>query len=210
MIRTWAMNVVLAGAVVFFGYQTLEVWIAGETGEVVQPAPKPPGPHPQRRIAYRRTPPYRTYEGIARKNLFSSDRREELPETAPTPVPVMPSKPLDSRFALFGIVVDGKEKKALVSNLYRKTATEKEYIWVEVGDEIGNLMVTDIKPEEITITEQGNTHVLRLSEQSYPQRRASTRAGTEQSGTRAIVIKSSRKKSPAVESPVEKKSDTSL
>jgi hypothetical protein len=191
------MNMVLAGAVVFFGYQTLEVWIAREESGVTQPVPKPPGRRTQRRIAYRRNPPYRTYNVIAQRNLFSSDRRERLPETPATPSPVMPSRPLDPRFALFGIVVDGDEKKALVSNLDMKTATEKKYIWVKVGDKIGSLNIFEIGPEEVTITEQGSTHVIRLSDQSYPQRRSGARKVSKPAGTNVIEVKKQKAKSPA-------------
>ena len=77
LIRTWIINLLLAGAVVFFGYQTLEVWFPNDKLEVNQPARKALAAGAHRRVAYRRNPPYKTYEVITQRNLFASDRREE-------------------------------------------------------------------------------------------------------------------------------------
>jgi hypothetical protein len=114
---------------------------------------------------------------------------------------VRPSRPLDSRFALFGIVIDGTEKKALVTNLNKKTPTEKTHIWVEVGDTIGNLNIAEIKPGQVTLTEGSSTHIVRLSEQNYAQRRPSGRTAKKQAGTGVIEIKRERVKSPAADPP---------
>jgi len=197
LIRTWVLILLLAVAVVFFGYQTFQVWFAHDEPEVNEPARRPQGSQANRRVAYRRNPPYKTYEVIAQKNLFSSDRREEAPDTSPTPSVVQPSKPLDSRFALFGVVIEGDEKKALVSNLNKKTPDEKDYIWVKVGDKIGNLNISEINPEQVTITEGGSTHTIRLSDQSYPQKRSGVRKSTRRTGSGTIEIKKSKVKSPA-------------
>jgi type II secretory pathway component PulC len=186
----------LAIAVVFFGYQTSEVWFASDKQEANEPARSSQGSRAHRRVAYRRNPPYKTYEVIAQKNLFSSDRREELPETSPAPSVVQPSKPLDSRFALFGIVIEGNEKKALVSNLNKKTPMEKEYIWVKVGDKIGNLNISEIGPQQVTVTEGGSSHTVRLSDQSYPQKRSGVRTSTRRTRSGTIEIKKSKVKNP--------------
>jgi len=91
-------------------------------------------------------------------------------------------KPLDKRFVLFGIVINGSEKKALVANLDRKNATGKEYVWVKAGDKIGNLNVSEIQPEQIIITQGGNTYTIRLSDHNHPQKRAIGRKRKNQLG----------------------------
>jgi hypothetical protein len=189
LIRTWVISILLAGAVMFFGYQTFEIWFFNDKGGVTKPARKTVAPGAHKRVAYRRNPPYKTYEVIAQKNLFSSDRREKVAETSPTPSPVKPAKPLDSRFALFGIVIEGNEKKALVSNVNKKTAMEKEYIWVKVGDRMGNLIISEIKPEQVIVTEGGNTYIVRLSDSSYQQKSRSVRNVKKRTGTRTVEIK---------------------
>ena len=204
LMRTWIINLLLAGAVVFFGYQTLAVWFANDKLEVNQPARKAVAASAHRRVAYRRNPPYKTYEVIAQKNLFASDRREELPDASPTPTPVKPAQPLDSRFALFGIVISGSEKKALVSNLHKKTAVEKDYIWVKVGDKIGNLNISEIKPEHVIVTQGGNTYIIRLSDPSYQQKSYNSRKVRKPRGNRTIEIKR-----PKANSSAAKKSNAS-
>jgi type II secretory pathway component PulC len=183
LIRTWIINILLAGAAVFFGYQTFEVWSVKEKREVDKPVQKPLKAHAVKRVAYRRIPRFKTYEVIPRKNLFSSDRREKWPEKSPTPALVKKPRALDHRFALYGIVINSNEKKALVSNLNKKNASEKEYIWVKVGDKIGDLNVSEITPGQIIISNGGSTYTVRLSDQSGPQKRAIMRKAIKRMGT---------------------------
>jgi hypothetical protein len=189
LIRTWVIGILLAGAVVFFGYQTFEIWFFNDKGEVTKPARKTVASRAHRRVAYRRNPTYKTYEVIAQKNLFSPDRREKLAETSPTASPVKPAKPLDSKFALYGIVIEGNEKKALVSNLNKKTAVEKEYIWVKVGDRMGNLKISEIEPEQVMVTQGTTTYTIRLSDPSYQRKSHTVRKVKKRTGTRTIEIK---------------------
>ena len=197
LIRTWIIGILLAGAAVFFGYQTYQVWAPKAELEVDQPAQKPLKPRADKRVAYRRNPRYNTYEVIAQKDLFASDRREKLPEKPPTPSRVIPAKPLDKRFALFGIVINGSEKKALVANLDKKTAKEKAYIWVKVGDKIGTLNVSEIQPEQIILTQGGSTYTIRLSDYNHPQKRAVGRKKKKPTGPSTTNIKKQKDKSPA-------------
>ena len=204
LIRNWIIGILLAGAAVFFGYLTFEVWSANDTLEVDKPAQKQLRTRADRRIDYRRMPRFNAYEVIARKNLFSRDRREQLPETSPTPSPGKQPKSLDNRFALFGIVIKGNEKEALVSNLNKKAAGEKKYVWVKVGDKIGNLNVSEIQSEQILLTEGGRTYTIRLSDRNHPQKRSGVRKKIKRTGTgtKNITI-------PKVKSPAAKESKTS-
>ena len=197
LIRTWIIGILLAGAAVFFGYQTYQVWTPKAELEVDPPVQKPLKPRADKRVAYRRNPRYNTYEVIAQKDLFASDRREKLPEKPLTPTRVIPAKPLDRRFALFGIVINGSEKKALVANLDKKTAKEKAYIWVKVGDKIGTLNVSEIQPEQIILTQGGSTYTIRLSDYNHPQKRAIRRKKGKPTGPSTTNIKKQKIKSPA-------------
>ena len=189
LIRTWVMNLLLAGAVLFFGYQTFEVWFPNDKLEVNQPARKAVAPSGHQRVAYRRNQPYETYELVVQRHLFASDRREELPDATPTATPVKPAQPLDSRFALFGIVIIEGEKKALVSNLDKKTAVEKDYIWLKIGDKIGQLVISEIYPEHIIVTQGGYPYIIRLSDPSYRQKSYNLQKGKRRPGTKTIEIK---------------------
>jgi len=197
LIRTWIINLLLAGAVVNFGYQTYAVWSASDELDVDQFVQKPPTRIVDRKVAFRRDSRYSTYEVIARKNLFASDRREQLPEKPSTPADVVPAKPLDSRFVLFGIVIKGDRKEALVSNLDRRTATEKESIWVTVGDKIGNLNVSEIHSAQIILTQGGSTYTVHMSDQNHSQRRPSMPKKIQRSETGTINITQPKVKNSA-------------
>jgi len=197
LIRTWIICILLAGAAVFFGYQTFEVWSANDKLEVKKSVPKKPKGQKDRRVAYRRNPGYNAYEVIAQKDLFASDRREKLLEKSTTPARVIPAKPLDKRFALFGIVINGSEKKALVANLDKKDAKGKEYIWVKAGDKIGNLNVSKIQSEQIIITQGGSTYTIRLSDHNHPQKRVSGRKKKKPTEPSTTIIKKQKIKRPA-------------
>jgi hypothetical protein len=187
-IRTWIINLLLAGAAVYFGYQTYAVWSASDELDVDQLVQKPAARIVDRKVAFRRHLRYSAYDVIARKNLFASDRREQLPEKPSTPAVAVPAKPLDSRFVLFGIVIKGDRKEALVSNLDRRTATEKESIWVTVGDRIGNLNVSEIHSAQIILTQGGSTYTVHLSDQNHSQRRPSMPKKIQRSETGTINI----------------------
>jgi hypothetical protein len=204
LIRPWVINLLLAGAAVFFGYRTFAVWSANASLQVDPAVQKPAKPRADERVAYRRPPRYAAYEVIARKNLFASDRREKLAEKPPTPTRVIPAKPLDSRFALFGIVINGDQREALVSNLDRKKATEKDFIWVKVGDKIGTLNVSEIQSEQIILTQGGSTYSIRLSDRNHSHRRPVMRKKTKRSETDTINITQ-----PKIKSPAGKRSKTS-
>jgi translation initiation factor IF-1 len=197
LIRTWIICTLLAAAAIFFGYQTVEVWSGNDRLEVNEAIQKTPKRQVNRRVTHRRNPRYNVYEVIAQKDLFASDRREKLPEKSPTPSPVKAAQPLDKRFALFGIVINGGEKKALVANLDKKSAKEKAYIWVKVGDKIGTLNVSEIQPEQIILTQGGRTYTIRLSDQSESQRRVRGRKKKKPTEPRTTIIKKQKVKRPA-------------
>lgn len=200
LLRPWIISISLAGAAVFFGYQTFEIWSAKDKLEVNKPARKPPRPRAQRRVAYRLNPGYNTYEVIAQRNLFSSDRREKLPEKPPTPLtplPVKPPKSLDRKFALFGIFINGHEKKALVSNFDKKRKKGKKYIWVKVGDTIGDLNISEIQSKGIILTQGDSSYTIRLSDHSHPHKRAIMQKAIKRTGNATKYIRKPKVKSPA-------------
>jgi hypothetical protein len=173
----------LAAASGFFGYQAYGVWSANDEPVVRKADQKPSNTRGVRRGTYRRNQPSTNFEVIPQKDLFSSDRREKLPEKPKTTAPVKAAQPLDRRFALFGIVIEDSEKKALVANLGKKSAKDKAYIWVKVGDKIGNFDVSEIQPEQIILTQGESVYSIRLSDPNKPKKRSVTRKRTKRTNT---------------------------
>ena len=83
LIRSWIISMALAGAVAFFGYQTFTVWIAKDRLEAHQPVGKTPDPQTRKGVAYRRYPPYKTFEVIAQKNLFFQRSQGKIGRKSP-------------------------------------------------------------------------------------------------------------------------------
>lgn len=193
LIRTWIICILLAAVAIFFCYQTFTIWFSNDKLEVKKPVQKTSKRHVNKRVAYRRNPRYNSYEVIAQKDLFSRDRREK----SPTPAPVKAAQSLDSRFALFGIVVNGSEKKALVLNLNKKDAKEEEYIWVKVGDKMGNLSVSEIQPHHIIITQGGSSYTIRLSDHNRSQKRAIWKRKKKPNEPKTTIIKKQKVTSPS-------------
>ena len=183
-LRLWIISMLLAAAAIFFGYQAYMVWHK-DTPAVGKPVQKPLKSRADRKIVYRRNLPIAAYEVIANKNLFSNDRKEKLPDKPPPTLSrVIAAKPLDRRFALFGVIIAGDQKEALVSNIAKKSAKEKETIWVKVGDKIGDLNVAEIQAEQIIITRGGSTYTVRLSDPNKYKKRSVTRKRSKQKDTR--------------------------
>ena len=189
LIRTWVICMLLAAAAVFFGYQAFEVWSGNAQPDVKKTVQKPQTPRVNRSGAYRRNQRRTDFEVIARKDLFSADRREILPEKSATAAPVRATQPPDRRFALFGIVLDSREKKALVANPDPKSARENAYIWVNVGDKMGDFNVSEIQPEQIFLTQGEQTYTLRLLDHEPSPRRASGRKKKKPAGPSTTIIK---------------------
>jgi hypothetical protein len=97
LIRTWIICMLLAAASVFFGYQAYGVWSANDEPVVKKAVQKPSKTRVAGRGTYRRNQRSTNFEVIAQKDLFSSDRREKLPEKPKTAAPVIAAKPLDRR-----------------------------------------------------------------------------------------------------------------
>ena len=214
LIRTWIICMLLAAAAVFFGYQAFEVWSGDDQPDVKKAVQKPPTPQVKRSGAYRRSQRSTNYEVIARKDLFSSDRREILPDESKTTAPVKAAQLLDKRFALFGIVIDGGEKKALVANPDPKSAKGKAYIWVKVGDKMGNFNVSEIQPEQIILTQGGQSYTISLSDPKESKKRVRGKKKEKPAEPGTTIIKKKKDKRPAAKeskdvAPATKESEAS-
>lgn len=197
LIHTMVICMLLAAATVFFGYQAFEVWSGDGQPDVKKAVQKPQTPQVNRSGAYRRNQRSTNFEVIARKDLFSADRREILPEKSATAAPVKVAQPPDRRFALFGIVLDSSEKKALVANPDPKSARENAYIWMKVGDKMGDFDVSEIQPEQIFLTQGGQTYTLRLLDHKPSPRRAGGRKKKKPAEPSTTIIKKQLVKRPA-------------
>ena len=169
-LKIWLINFLLAAFIVFFGIMSFDVWSKGD--EVIpelQTGKSSEKPLPAKGIIERAMPPESTYEIVANKNLFSSNRSESLPEkTGPLTIS-------EKMIFLYGVVVTGDRKQALIRNpesgpeAGEGRAKDK---WVKVGDTLGKFSVADIRNDRIILTEGASTHEILLYDKNKPARQA--------------------------------------
>jgi hypothetical protein len=206
--KIWLINVVLAVFVVLFGIMSFDLWSKGdETILEIQTGKSPEKPLPGKGIIERAMPPDSAYEIMAKKNLFSSYRLEFIPEKQKEG----PLNISEKMIFLYGVVVMGDRKQALISNpeyglLSGKSRSKDK--WIKVGDTLGNFSVADIKKDRIILTEGESTHEILLYDDKKPARQATvaqpsaatTVVATGSTATAATAAATTKK--PGTEPPV--------
>lgn len=110
------------------------------------------------------------YSIISTKNIFSAQRKEwdvVASKTSPsdafkkkTPMKKKaPKKP--TKFLLYGVIIAGDIKKALVNNT-SKGRGRKKAVYIEEGDEIEGCKVVSIEADQITLDWQGEEIIVGL------------------------------------------------
>jgi hypothetical protein len=183
-LKIWLINITLAVLVVFFGMMSFDVWSKGDdTIPEIQTTKSPEKPPIGKRIMDRAMPPESIYGIVADKNLFSSKRAEFIPEKTKTGSPTISGKTI----FLHGVILMGDRKKALISNpesgpeAGKSRAKDK---WVEVGDTMGDLSVTEIRKDRIILTQGANTQEILLYDKNKPARQITV---VEKSTTPTVV-----------------------
>lgn len=182
--KIWLINISLAAFVVFFGMMSFDVWSKGdEKIPETQTGKSSAEPLPAKGIMERTMPPESTYGIVVEKNLFSSNRSESIPEKQkPGPLKIS-----EKMVFLYGVVLAGDRKKALISNpetgpvAGKPPARDK---WVKVGDTIGSFSVSEIRKDRIILTDGAGTHEILLYEKNKPARQA---AVVEKSAAPAVI-----------------------
>jgi hypothetical protein len=197
--KIWLINISLAVFIVFLGIMSFDVWSKGdETIPEIRAGKSPEKPPPGKRIMERAMTPESTYGIVADKNLFSSNRSESIPvELKPGPLKIS-----EKMIFLYGVVVTGDRKQALISNpesgpeAGKSRAKDK---WVKVGDTLGNFSVADIRKDRIILTEGASTHEILLYDKDKPARQTTV---VEKSAAPAVVSTGSTAPTAAAAKPV--------
>ena len=184
--RIWVINILLAACCVYFGMMGYEAWSRGEetipemqTGKAQEKLPPP------KEIVGRTMPPEAVYALVAEKNLFSKSRAEFVPEEKEKAGPLKIS---DKTIFLYGVVVLGDQKRALISNPESGPSPAKKQAardkWVALGEKLGNFTVTEIKKDRITLADGANKREILLFDSNKPKRQV---AAAEKPPAPAVV-----------------------
>jgi hypothetical protein len=166
-IKIWILNLMLIGAITFSAIKIHDVWVQKNETVVSKTVNQKVNPEADARSVTfkRKTPPEATYKNVVDKNLFSPDRKEYLPEEPPleeeepaaekaAEPEIKPFEGFGRKVTLYGVLIAGEKKMALISNPERKQGASKD-IWVRTGDSILEVKqrneVLSIKVEEILV-----------------------------------------------------------
>lgn len=188
--KKWFLNLFLAAAVLFFGSRIYDIWsrtdpLPPETADsrpgAAYPVPPPPSVHRVQSPAY--------YDEIARKNLFSSQRGQNVaPETVADAKAVEESR-FAKNIALYGIMARDDRRSALVS-MGGNPRTGAEYSWVKVGDKLGQVTVVGIERNRIHVLEGSSTFEIRLDDRGHPSKKVAAQR------TQAPTVVTSKEAAP--------------
>jgi hypothetical protein len=177
--KIWLINISLAALVVFLGIMSFDVWSKGEeTIPEVQTGKSSEKPLPGQVIIERAMPSDSAYGIVAEKNLFSSNRLEFIPEKQKPGPPKISEKLI----FLYGVVVMGNRKQALISNPESGSVAGKSPAkdkWVKVGDTLGNFSVADIQKDRIILADGPNTYEILLYDKNKPARQTTVAEKSE-------------------------------
>ena len=182
--RMWLINLVMAGMLVFAGVHVWDLWHA-EPKKVPAKASAPEnGRGPAAGKAEKKLLDEQAYEELVVQNLFSPERQEYIPpeepeEPEPEPEPKKKAVKISGeQVVLYGVVITGSEKSALINNPGGKLG-EGKYQWITEGQALGNLTVQGIDPREIVLADGEQQYQILLSEKKDRKikRQAEKRSG---------------------------------
>lgn len=164
--RIWLLNIVMAGLLAFVGASIWDVWHM-DLKEVSNPAAggSKAGP-PEAGKAEKALHDERKYELLVAQNLFSPKREEYIPPEEPEAEKEPKKKTVKisgEGVVLYGVIITGEEKTALINNPGGKLGDEK-YQWIREGQTLANLKVEEIKPKEIILNDGSEKYQILLSE----------------------------------------------
>jgi len=201
--RIWFINIFLAVFVVFFGVKAYGVWSEGEKTGLQTGIDDKPEVRPMKRALKRGMLPESTYEIVVDKNLFSPERAEYIPEEPEPGSTVASLKISGKKVVLYGVVLKGSFKKALISNSDFK-GIGKKALWVKVGDTVGDLKVADIMKDKVLLSGGAKDYEILLYDKQKPKRQA-----TIAKKTGPVVVGVTPKKSKARQSKALKRKGAS-
>lgn len=126
-----------------------------------------------------RIPSESKFNSVAEKNLFSADRKAVAPEEQEAEPVLEEVKISGKKVVLFGVIILDDYKIALINNP-EKLSGDKINRWVKEGDRIGNLEITHIDPEDISLNDGINNYKVSLYDPDKSKKKESKYNQSEQ------------------------------
>jgi hypothetical protein len=170
--KIWMVNLALAALLVFAGSRIVQILHEHPQTPAGIRSSEVEGHAPQKKEDRNNLEQQRAYELIVTQSLFSPERKEYTPQPEPEEEEEADDSPrlLGSRITLYGVVMTDGEKKALINNPNGRLGDGK-YAWIEEGQQVGNLEVIAIQPDEIHLNDGNTRHQVTLMKKRSPGKR---------------------------------------
>lgn len=209
--------IALAVTALFLTVKTFSVWTGGQGETGVQNTEGKTAEQGAKRYVDRPIAAKASYEPLVTRNIFSSERKEYIPEVketqAPPPEPEPEPEPevkevmiQGQSILLYGVISMENYQAALVTNPIREE-DERPRKWVKIGDKLANLTVDDIKPESIILRDRNLKYVILLHDEDKPKQTSSETGGVKKEARPTVVTASSPATSAAAKPPKEESDD---
>jgi hypothetical protein len=185
--RIWLINVILALCTLFAGSMAYRVWVQEEPLERGAPPSAPSVSAPEKTQPNKGTFLRESaYSVIAERSLFSSDRKESIPEEPKVVKEKKPPVISGNRIHLYGVIIMEDERKALIDNPVRGL-DEPQMKWVSIGDTFSDLRIAGIEPESILLRQGKNEYEIFLYDDEKKGPHSSPESGTPSPSTPTVV-----------------------
>jgi len=126
-----------------------------------------------------RIPAESKFNSVTENNLFSPDRKAVAPEEQGTEPVLEAVKISGKKVVLFGVIIMDDYKTALINNPEKRSG-DKINRWVKEGDRIGNLEITHIDQQEISLNDGINNYRVSLYDPDKSKKKESGYKQSEQ------------------------------
>ena len=157
-------------ALIFFGFKIYGVWKEGEVAVIGNQKTNKAAPHSQKRVAGRKNLPESYYRTIIKRDLFSPDRTEFVPDVSESEVESERQKMPGKKITLYGVVMMDDDVKALVSDPEKKSGAKPSQ-WVRTGDKLGDVTVVSIEKDSILLSDGTKNYKISLYDHTKPRTR---------------------------------------
>jgi len=126
-----------------------------------------------------RIPAESKFNNVTENNLFSPDRKMVAPEEQAAEPVREEVKISGKKVVLFGVIIMDDYKRALINNPEKRSGGMINR-WVKEGDRIGNLEITHIEPENISLNDGANNYKVSLYDPDKSKKKESAYKQSEQ------------------------------
>jgi len=190
-----ALGLLLLCSALFFSFKLYEVWNQDQASKSPAP-PRAAAVAMGKPVTPRTQEPVTAYEPIVSSNLFAPARTEKVVVIAPPVPPVQtPSAPVvkevkiaGQEITLYGTMTQGNFHLALINNPLKSASDKRLNRWIKVGDTLSNLVVEEIRHDQIVVREGSNRYIVLMRDPERPKSAAAKPAAASTTKSNPTVI----------------------